>query len=83
MAELISLKEAPIEFKEELLKALNYNVVNGFIIDNKNEKVKDRYTKKYVKVNNMIIFPGSTILLDDNACSVNSYLEEFGEYVFQ
>ena len=83
MTTKLSLKEAPQEFKKAILKELDFSVSEGFILNSKGVKVIDRYIKKPVKFNNFLIFPGSTIILDDNPLSVNSYLEEFGEDVLR
>ncbi|MBI2184219.1 MAG: hypothetical protein HYU39_04585 [Thaumarchaeota archaeon] len=78
--ELISVKEAPKEFKVALLKALNYNVdKNGFVIDSNGKRVIDKYVDRAVRLENMAIFPGSTIVMDDNPLSIASYIEEHGE----
>lgn len=78
--ELLSIKEAPRDFKTELLKALDYGVDGeGYVVDSKGKRVSDRYIEKPVRLENMAIFPGSTVVLDDNPLSIASYLEEFGE----
>lgn len=80
--ELVSLKEAPKEAKILILKELGYNSDGEFVLDSKGKKVIDKYIKIPVKLDNMIIFPGSEIILDDNELSVSSYVEEFGEDAF-
>ncbi len=78
--ELISLKEAPKEFKLELLKALELGVdEKGIYVTKNGEPVIDHYIDKPVRFDNMAIFPGSTIVLDDNPLSLASYIEEHGE----
>src|SRR3989339_25780 len=47
------------------------------ILDFKRNKVMDRYVDIPVKVENMVILPGSTIILDDNILSLSCYMEEF------
>ena len=42
-------------------------------------KIIDKYIEEPVRLDNMIIFPGSTIILDDNPLSIISYLEEYGD----
>ncbi len=77
--ELISLKNISIQSKTLLLKQLGYNSDGEFIYDSENKKVIDRYIDIPVRVNNMVILPGSSIILDDNELSISSYIEEFGD----
>jgi len=78
--ELISLKEAPREFKLELLKALGLNVdERGLYVTRDGKVVTDPYIEKPVQFNNMAIFPGSAIVLDDNPLSIASYIEDHPE----
>ncbi len=79
MAELISLKEYSIDSKIALLKELGYSVNGRNIICENGSVVKDRYIDTPVKIENMLILPGSTIILDDNEISIISYFEEFGD----
>lgn len=77
--ELVSLKTAPKDVKILILKELGYGSDGEFVTDKDGNKVLDRYLEVPVKVENMVIFPGSTIILDDNELSISSYLEEFGD----
>jgi len=78
--ELISLKEAPKDFKLELLKALELSIDDrGLYVTKNGEPVKDPYIDKPVRFDNMAIFPGSTIVLDDNPLSIASYIEDHPE----
>lgn len=79
MMQLISLKELSFNSKILLLKELGYNSDGEFVLDKNGKKISDRYLDIPVKVENMIILPGSEIILDDNELSVSSYLEEFGD----
>ncbi|MEK6816947.1 MAG: hypothetical protein AABY09_05000, partial [Nanoarchaeota archaeon] len=65
MVELFSIKEIPIEVRIELLKELGYDSDGEFVLKN-NKPHLDRYTEEPVRVDNMVILPGSTIILDDN-----------------
>ena len=78
MTELISLKDMPKELKVELLKELDYDSDGVFVLEKNGEKYLDKYIEVPVKLDNMLIFPGSTIILDNNPLSISSYLEEFG-----
>ena len=78
--ELISLKEEPNEFKIALLKALHLGVdKEGYVISSDGKRVIDKYVDKPVRLENVAIFPGSTIVMDDNPLSIASYLEEHQE----
>lgn len=79
MTELISLNDMPKELKIELLKELNYDSDGVFVLERNGEKCLDKYIEVPVKLDNMLIFPGSTIILDNNPLSISSYLEEFGD----
>ena len=76
--ESISLKEISVKSKIALLKEIGFNSDGEYVLDFKGNKVLDRYIEIPVKVNNMAIFPGSTIILDNNELSLSLYLEEFG-----
>jgi len=80
--ELVSLKQVSPESKILLLKELGYNSDGEFVLDSKGNKVLDRYLEIPVKMENMVIFPGSEIILDDNELSVSKYLEEFGDVLW-
>ena len=77
--ELISLKKVSKESKISLLKELGYDSDGEFILDFKGDKLKDRYLEISIKMDNMVILPGSAIILDDNELSLSKYLEEFGD----
>jgi len=77
--ELISLKEVSVNSKIALLKELGFNSDGEYVLDSEGNKVLDKYIEVPVKVNNMAIFPGSTIILDNNELSISLYLEEFGD----
>ena len=77
--ELISLKEVSVKSKMALLKELGFNSDGEYVLDSGGNKVLDKYIDIPVKVNNMAIFPGSTIILDNNELSISLYLEEFGD----
>ncbi len=77
--ELISLNGVSLQSKLLLLQELGYSSDGAFVLDSFGKKVYDRYVEIPVRVENMIIFPGSTIILDDNELSVSSYIEEFGD----
>lgn len=76
--EIVSLKNVSHETRVNLLAGLGYSVKGKFIFDTNGNKVKDKYLETPVKVNQMAILPGSTIILDDNELSIALYLEEYG-----
>lgn len=77
--EVISLKEISTNSKILLLKELGYDSDGEFILDINKNKINDRYLDIPIKLSNMAILPGSTIVLDDNEFSISSYIEEFGD----
>ncbi len=79
--ELISLKQVSSESKIALLKELGYSSDGEFVLDSKGNRILDKYLEIPVKVENMVILPGSEIILDDNELSLSKYLEEFGDVI--
>ncbi len=79
MTKLISLREIPKEVKIAILKELDFDSDGVFVLEKNGEKHMERYLNCPIRLDNMLIFPGSTIILDDNPVSVSSYLEEFGD----
>ena len=77
--EFISLKNVSLNSKILLLKELGYGSDGEFVLNLDGQKVIDKYLEIPVKIDNMIILPGSEVILDDNEFSVSSYLEEYGE----
>lgn len=77
--ELISLKNVSVKSKIALLRELGFNSDGEYVLNSDGNNVLDKYIEIPVKVNNMAIFPGSTIILDNNELSLSLYLEEFGD----
>ena len=77
--ELISLKQISKESKILLLKELGYDSDGEFVLDSKGNKVLDRYLEIPVTIDNMVILPGSEIILDNNELSISKYIAEFGD----
>jgi len=75
--ETISLKKVSVESKIALLKELDFDSDGEYVLDSEGNKVLDRYLEIPIRVNNMVILPGSTIILDDNILSISKYMEEF------
>jgi len=78
MTEKLSMKDMPKEVKILLLRELDYDSDGVFVLKN-GEKHLDKYINEPVKVDNMFIYPGSTIILDNNPLSIASFLEEYGD----
>ncbi|MCH8914745.1 MAG: hypothetical protein IIA82_02695, partial [Thaumarchaeota archaeon] len=67
MAKFFSIKDLPRDVKIALLKELGYGSDNVFVLDpSTNEKVIDKYIDEPVRIDNMFLYPGSTIILDNN-----------------
>lgn len=77
--ELISLKNVSQESKILLLKELGYCSDGEFVLDSNGNQILDRYLEIPIKIEKMVILPGSEIILDDNELSISKYLEEFGD----
>jgi hypothetical protein len=77
--EFISLKEVPIDAKVALLKELGYGADKVYVLDDQGKPLKDKYIDIPVKLDNMLILPGSSVVIDNNPLSIVNYLEEFGE----
>ncbi len=76
--EIVSLKNVSLNSKILLLKELGYKSDGEFVLDKGGNRLLDRYFDVPVRVENMVILPGSEIILDDNELSISAYLEEFG-----
>lgn len=79
MTELISIRDMPNEVKVNLLKKLGYKSDGIFVLKKNGEKFLDKYTEEPVRLDNMFIYPGSTIILDNNSLSISSFLEKYGD----
>lgn len=79
MPELVSIQNMSTDLKIALLDRLGYNSDGTFVLDRKGRKVTDIYTGDPIKLNNMFIFPGSIIILDNNPLSISSFMEEYGD----
>ncbi|MGV8162768.1 MAG: hypothetical protein ACP5N2_05560 [Candidatus Nanoarchaeia archaeon] len=77
MVEQISITKLAIKDKILLLKELGYKSDGTFVLDQKGERVIDKYIEEPVTLGNMLILPGSTIIIDNNPLSIASYLQEY------
>lgn len=77
--EIVFLKQLSFDQKILLLQGLGYQTDGKLILDKFGEIVTDRYIGIPVQLNNMVILPGSTIILDDNELSISLYIDEYGD----
>ncbi len=75
--ETVLLKEVAFDSKVALLRELGFDSDGEFVLNSDGIKVLDRYLEIPIKVNNMVLLPGSVIVLDDNILSLSHYMEEF------
>ncbi len=73
---LVSIRQAPREFKVALVEAMGYKVEGTQILLSNGEKYVDPYCDVPVRIDNMIVVPGSTLILDDNPLSIAAYDED-------
>ncbi len=76
--ELVSLQRLSPDAKLMLLKELGYDSDGTYVLK-EGKRHLDRYTDEEIKLSNMVIFPGSVIILDNNPLSITLYLEEYGD----
>jgi len=77
--EEISLRVAPKEFKEALVRSLGYETDGTWVLRSDGERLLDEYANKPVRLDRMLVFPGSVVILDDNPLSIASYFEDHGD----
>lgn len=77
--EAVSLQAIPSDVKVALLQELGYGYDGEHVLAPSGEKHRDRYTNEPVRLERMLILPGSTIIIDNNPFSIASYLEEYGD----
>ena len=79
MTELVSLQSIDKPSKIALLEALEYKSDGIFVLDKNGEKFLDKYINSPIKLDEMLILPGSTIIISNNEISIISYMEEYGD----
>ena len=79
MVEMVSLKQVDKESKIELLRAIGYDS-DGRFVTRAGEPVVDDCVGEKVTLDNMLILPGSTVIVSDNPLSVAAYFEEHGDW---
>lgn len=77
MLEKVSLKGMSIQDRILLLKELGLDSDGIYVLDNKGTKIIDEYINEPVRVDNMLILPGSIIILDNNPLSIAGYMGDY------
>jgi len=78
-AETVPWGDIPRDVQIEIIRELGYSVEENRILDAAGAPVVDKYTRAPVRLDNLMIVWGSTLLLDNNPVSIASYFEEYGE----
>lgn len=81
MTELVTIKDMPKELKILLLKKIGYGSDGNIVLKKNGNAHLDRYTNEEIKLDNMFIYPGSTIIIDNNPVSLAAFFEEFGDVI--
>ena len=77
--ELVPLRYMPTNLKTVLLKELGLGVDEHGYVTRDGRVVRDKYIDQPVSAENMMILPGSTVVLDDNQLSIALYIQEYGD----
>ena len=77
--ETVKWGDIPPDVQFEIVRELGFTVEDNRILDPAGTPVLDKYTKAPVRLDNLMIVWGSTLLLDNNPVSIASYFEEYGE----
>lgn len=77
MEKNIILKNLPAKRKKLYLRLLGYDTDNeGFIVDQKQKRVKCRYTNEYIPFKSASILPGTTVIIKTSTYTLSSYISE-------
>lgn len=78
---VISLKEAPKEFRVALVKELGYDVKDDHVVSPDGELYHDPYSGAEVSIDSLLVLPGRSppLILDDSPFSLAAYFDEFGD----
>lgn len=76
---LVSIRDMPKQMKIDLLKGLGYDSDGEYVLEDDGKKYLDKYLDEPIKLEDMLILPGTTTILDNNPLSIASYLEEYGD----
>ena len=81
MAELISLQKFDTKTKIAILEGLGYKSDGVYVLTKNGEKFMDKYINTPIKLDEMLILPGSTVIICNNEVSILGYIEEYGDGV--
>lgn len=77
--ELISLRQVSKESKIHLLRELGYDSDGHYVLKD-GRQVVDESAGETVTLDNMLVLPGSTVVITDNPVSIAAYFEEHGDW---
>lgn len=67
------------EAKEKFLEELDLGVNDEGLVVDDGDPVEDKYIGEAVPIDDMLIVPGSTLVLRNNPVSIIRYFEEYGD----
>ena len=79
MVELISLKGVSRESKMALLRELGYDSDGRYVIVDGKPLVDECINEK-ITLDNMLILPGSAVVIADDPLCIAAYFEEHGDW---
>ena len=79
MVELITLRGVSSKSKIELLRKLGYDSDGKLVLRN-GQPIVDENVGEKITLDNMLILPGSTVVITDNPLSIATYFEEHGDW---
>ena len=77
--ELVSLKGVSKESKIQLLRELGYDSDGKYVLKD-GQPVVDEYIDENATLDNVLILPGSTVVIVDSPLSIAAYFEEHGDW---
>jgi hypothetical protein len=76
--EELQISDWTLNEKKILLQKLGYDTDGVFVVKD-GKRFQDAYLKQDISINNMLILPGSTVVIDNNPLSIAYYLQDHGE----
>jgi len=77
--QFISLRGATKDAKIRLLRELGYDSDGKYVLK-EGQPVVDKYVDEKVTLDNMLVLPGSAVVITDNPLSIAAYFEEYGDW---
>ena len=77
--ELVSLKGVSKESKIQLLRELGYDSDGRYVLK-EGEPLVDEAVGEKVTLDNMLVLPGSEVVIADNPLSIAAYFEKHGDW---